>query len=293
MLHRVLPRSGILDQGANPEWTLSEPVFANFLEFLLKHYNLISLSDLNHAEGNVKMLPPRAALITFDDGWRDNHLYALPHLMRLRIPAHVFIATDWINSKKAFWQEQLYTALANDVEKLTAFVSETDYPGNVASFDALVEWLNDREPVESSYSHSFSCLQENLPKDRQMISDDEIVELVRAGISVGSHGASHQRLTNFSVDDLQYEIESSIKRLSDLTGESVESLSFPHGAFNDSTMSYCKQAGIRFIFNSVDGIIRSNTHLYGRVHVAEHALVSNGIFTEYVAAFNLFFRKHL
>ena len=53
--------------------------------------------------------------VTFDDGWRDNFLYAFPVLRQLGIPATVFLATGAVEQREPFWWQGL-DALGRDVE---------------------------------------------------------------------------------------------------------------------------------------------------------------------------------
>ena len=48
-------------------------------------------------------MPQRAALITFDDGYRDNHDAAWPVLRAQGLPAVLFVATGCIGSAEPFW----------------------------------------------------------------------------------------------------------------------------------------------------------------------------------------------
>jgi peptidoglycan/xylan/chitin deacetylase (PgdA/CDA1 family) len=46
-----------------------------------------------------RRLPPRSLLITFDDGWLDNYLYAFPVLQEFRMRAVVFLVTGWVAAR--------------------------------------------------------------------------------------------------------------------------------------------------------------------------------------------------
>ncbi len=47
-------------------------------------------------QGKLKV-PKKSVLITFDDGWRDNFIYAYPILKKYNLKATLFIVTQWID----------------------------------------------------------------------------------------------------------------------------------------------------------------------------------------------------
>src|SRR3977135_1703177 len=68
--------------------------FAAQLDFLQRHYKIVSLSDyLSDRHGKLR-LPPYSAVLTFDDGFRNFLTVAAPILAARNIPATVFLITD-------------------------------------------------------------------------------------------------------------------------------------------------------------------------------------------------------
>ena len=117
--HRVIPPA---DCPARPEkWecyrslpgiVVSPEMFAKQIEFIVKRYNVIPLMDLvGHLERG-KRIPRRSAVITFDDGWRDNFVYAFPVLKKYQVPATIFLTTGFIGTTKLFWPERLISILS-------------------------------------------------------------------------------------------------------------------------------------------------------------------------------------
>src|SRR5206468_3716435 len=87
---RVLMYHKINDQPGNPVTvpvSLFDEQMAQIGEL---GYTVVSIDQvLDHMTGRAP-LPPRAVLITFDDGYRDNLLNAAPILQRHGYPAVVF-----------------------------------------------------------------------------------------------------------------------------------------------------------------------------------------------------------
>lgn len=78
--------------------------------------------------------------------------------------------------------------------------------------------------------------------DRRL-TDDEVLQLSAAGWEIGSHTATHPRLSECSEVQQREEIAGSKKRLEDLVGKAVTSLAYPFGAYSDTTLRLAKEAG--------------------------------------------------
>jgi peptidoglycan/xylan/chitin deacetylase (PgdA/CDA1 family) len=93
MYHRVA------DEHPTP-WTVSNGTFARQIDWLRRHFDLISLAE---AQVRLRTANDRAAVsITFDDGYAENCQAALPLLVRLRIPCTYFVATRFVVEQRPF-----------------------------------------------------------------------------------------------------------------------------------------------------------------------------------------------
>lgn len=104
MYHKVDGREGN---------TIAVPpaLFARQMAFLAERYRVVSLAEVvAHLDGG-ESLPPRAVLVTFDDGYRDNLVAAAPVLERHGLPAVVFVPLDFVgNDRPLPHDEQLAEA---------------------------------------------------------------------------------------------------------------------------------------------------------------------------------------
>src|SRR5262245_26133765 len=87
--------------------------FAEQLEYLAKHYTLVTLSRLADClrEGES---PTNLAAITIDDGYRDAYEIAFPILRKHRAPATVFVVTEFVEGTTWLWNDipRYLTAMA-------------------------------------------------------------------------------------------------------------------------------------------------------------------------------------
>lgn len=63
------------------------------------------------------------------------------------------------------------------------------------------------------------------------------------GVSIGSHGATHELMTKLDSRKLRVELASSKKLLEDITGRPVSTLSYPHGAVDARVRDAAVEAG--------------------------------------------------
>lgn len=80
-------------------------------------------------------------------------------------------------------------------------------------------------------------------------------------VTLGIHGYTHQPLTVHSSHELKGQISRAIQWLSDATGESVTTLSYPHGKVNDLVTQVVAECGITHAACSKFGPVRPDSDL--------------------------------
>jgi peptidoglycan/xylan/chitin deacetylase (PgdA/CDA1 family) len=297
MFHRVLPPDTAAFQNAEREFTFSVAGFGRCLDFVQKHYEVVALADLAHARAGIKPLPNNAALITFDDGWRDTLMHALPELRRRNLQALLFVATEIPALREPrWWQDALVTVLADSRAK--AKLTELLRPPNQSStvvpplsppqINALLAAL---PPEERMRLLADVCSLVDLP--RQMLSAAELAALQGDTFTLGAHGHSHAPLTH--VADPMRELVASCQWLKS-THSVPLSMSFPHGAHNQNLVQLAREAGFQWLFTSDPVLVPTDAHAtdaltLGRIHIPENQWTCAGGKISYprLATF-LFFR---
>lgn len=101
------------------EWTIRPRDFQRRLDWMERRFDFVSLAEAQRRlrEGN----PRPAVALTFDDGYAENCEFALPLLLKRRIPFAYFVATDFVLHGKAFpHDEGEYLAPPNTPEQIRA-----------------------------------------------------------------------------------------------------------------------------------------------------------------------------
>jgi len=107
----ILTYHGVLRNGSDSYVNrncVDVAVFERQMRWLKQNYRVLSLSRLLDGLQGKADLPQYAAAITFDDGFRNNYTAAFPVLVRLGLPATIFVTTNYIGSKNALlWTEKV------------------------------------------------------------------------------------------------------------------------------------------------------------------------------------------
>lgn len=99
MYHKVNPNpeTGNLGLRVNPddfEWQM---------RYLFEQgYQSISLRELRDYVEEGKPIPPKSMVITFDDGYKDNYIYALPIMEKYGFTATIFVVVNTIGKVNKF-----------------------------------------------------------------------------------------------------------------------------------------------------------------------------------------------
>jgi peptidoglycan/xylan/chitin deacetylase (PgdA/CDA1 family) len=100
MYHRVAERSSGV---AAPTWNVTPVRLRSQIEGLLSHaFKAWPLRTILETVSGSRSLPPKVFAVTFDDGFENNLLDALPVLADLRVPATIFVATAYLDSARPF-----------------------------------------------------------------------------------------------------------------------------------------------------------------------------------------------
>ncbi len=270
MFHRTLRRDDPRWASCDPDYTLGEDLFVASLAFFRRHYRVVSLQDVLRARRDGTGLPPRALLITFDDGWLDNVDYALPALRSAGLPAVMFVAADAVGARQPFYQEQIVAAWRLGTlseEALAASVVEHSDEAHgdkrsgrtgIAGLRRLIAQLEIMPSASrrAVLEHHADVLNDGV---QHMIDIDDLARLRAGGIELGLHGKSHVAMTR--AEDLANELggarETMATMLSPLSpneglaSDACATMSFPHGAFDDGIAVQAREAGYELLFTSV------------------------------------------
>jgi peptidoglycan/xylan/chitin deacetylase (PgdA/CDA1 family) len=91
-------------------------------------------------------------------------------------------------------------------------------------------------------------------KSRRLLSLEQIRELHRHGVHIGSHTLTHAWLTSASDHDLKCEVQDSKRKLEDMLGAEVPSFAYPWGIADLRVRSAAARAGYKVALTTQEGL---------------------------------------
>jgi peptidoglycan/xylan/chitin deacetylase (PgdA/CDA1 family) len=84
---------------------------------------------------------------------------------------------------------------------------------------------------------------------------DQIRELRDAGVTIGAHGAAHLHMPDLTPDEIQADIESSVRRIEEELGAPPALFSYPHGEITLAARDAIVAAGFKAAFGQHSGAV--------------------------------------
>jgi len=235
--------------------------FAQQMRHLARYYHVVSMPDVLDAVKRGQPLRERSVLITFDDAYADFADIAWPILKQFRLPVTVFVPTAYpARPDLAFWWDKLYQAFRS-----TRRTALYDTPlGSLAlttsdlrrrSLRALQEYVPTVPHDEAMRLVDRVCaeLAEAPVMCGSVLTWDQLRQLARDGVTLGSHTRTHPIMTQLPHDQIREEVRGSQQDLKTEIGFAFPIFCYPNGDHNDTITTTLREEGILLGFTTLAG----------------------------------------
>ena len=274
MYHRVA------ELQADP-WQLavSADNFEAQVKVLKQRYNVVELEELLE-EKRGKLFSRKKVCITFDDGYLDNYLVARPILEKYQCPATFFISTYFSQKGQPYWSDELMELIFSPAKLPSPFlfsihgeqVSVTlDHNGHLTEdqIEKQRTWIWSEKPSTERCKLYFLLWEKMRPLPQQEIEHllcslkkmigavdldmgqympmtmANIMELSRSKyIRIGMHTHTHPALSMHGRAFQEKELVENKNLLEKICGQPIQTLSYPHGRYNNDTLSLVRELNI-------------------------------------------------
>lgn len=252
----------------DPQQRITTQIFADFVTYYQAHgYTFVTPGDV------LAGLDParRYVLITFDDGYYNNHL-ALPILRRYGVPATFFISSHHVQAGRAFWWDVVYRARRR--QPLPPAAQQAEY--------ALLKQLQHEEIEAYLFTHfGPDALRPVSDLDRPFTPAELAAFAQAPEVVLGNHTSHHAVLTNYPPPVATRELLDCQQYLAQLTGTLPCAVAYPNGNVSAAVLAAAGEVGLRlgttvqagknylpFAYHHVDSLQLKRFLLWGDQDVA-------------------------
>jgi peptidoglycan/xylan/chitin deacetylase (PgdA/CDA1 family) len=273
------------------------------IQFLKKRYNLISPESFLAWRRDQEQLPPRAVLLTCDDGLLNCFSDMLPVLQEETVRGLFFVTGASTNQSRAtLWYEDLLRLfLGAAAGRFCIACGEIVLEGELASTEERRRlwwhWVRQLSQVSPSVRHAvlaaakkkFSasqCIDMEIEKADfaswrrfSLMGSEELVRLADAGMTLGAHTLSHPLLAHAPVEMARAEIFESKAMLEAVLGRKIWALAYPFGfqeSITTEVLKLAQEAGFDCAFLNYGGGLGVDLSRFAlpRIHVTAEMTLS-------------------
>jgi peptidoglycan/xylan/chitin deacetylase (PgdA/CDA1 family) len=274
---------------ASPSIGISPKIFEAQLRYFAEKNNIVSLDKVAQCLADGQPFPPRAVVLTFDDGYRDNYL-AYRIMKKYGATGTFYIAAGCIDAGEPLWLfEVIYLLKKTKAINITIAVDDFDetFPLENATarlvaarkITAIIKSndLKFREKVRDQIRDQTRDVEDYLEKAAQvMLTWEQVRELSANGMNIGGHTVTHLNLPNADPNDAASEINNCKILIEEKIGKQVDHFSYPNGGdydyYNNVIKEYVKQAGYKTATTSNNGLaaFQSDVFELNRIRITDH-----------------------
>jgi peptidoglycan/xylan/chitin deacetylase (PgdA/CDA1 family) len=271
--------------------------------FLRRHFQPVPLAEIARSLDTGAPLPPGAVAVTVDDGYRDFLLDAFPVFEKWRIPATVFLMTDFIDRKTWPWWSQVEYAVRHGRARRVRLC----FPPNLPERELPLESREQRQRAEAvireqlvkipgrerlAFMESLAGIFDleiprEAPPEHAALTWDDVRRLTGAGVEFGAHTKTHPILPLEDEASIEEEIAGSKARIEEEVGQPALHFCYPNGDYNDAAIAAVARCGFQTAVTIHSGLNapRANRYLLKRLSIDFDS--TDAYFREHVAGMHV------
>lgn len=303
--HRIVADLARAEQETEVGMVTSVETFRRQMKLIREHCEVLTLDEAAVSLRDERPITRTAAVITFDDGYRDFYDLAWPVLCELGLPATVFVPTAFIGGGRMLNHDRFYLyvmkARSRGLSLHVPLVKAGLSAEKVAALCAEVNPL--RVYSQLSYlpfalrERSLQCLNDFVGDQQEenlngfsLLDWEMIREMASAGVFFGAHTDNHVVLANEEPQTVEREIRRSKQALEEKLGQPARAFAYPTGKYNAAVKDAVGRAGFEVAVTTERRLNRRGDDLLalGRICLCEESTRGvNGRYSDAVARLRL------
>lgn len=217
--------------------------FTDDLDFLIRNFQRIGLSEFLKHIHDKTILPENSFLLTFDDGFREIYDIVAPILLSKNLTATFFLTSNYIDNRELGYDQ-----------KKSLIIDYLIQPENNHAFEHINSFLglqrNDMSGLQKAILkipyHNRTLIDkialelkynfdEYLIKYKPYITSEQVRELLNKGFTFGAHSIDHPWFSELTLDEQINQAISSIQIVTEKFSIPYRVFAFP---YSDNKISY-------------------------------------------------------
>jgi peptidoglycan/xylan/chitin deacetylase (PgdA/CDA1 family) len=292
MYHGVVNTKCLRDRATNMNTILADDLTWQ-LAYLKEHYTVVPLIEIFNRLRLHKSLTGLAA-VTFDDGYFNVYSNAAPILLRLGIPATIFIIAGLVGSGQLTWYDTVeigllrYPGKSIKCEGQTHNIQKDRWVTIRAVMAALKAMpIEIRDEFVHKLAFEVGIERAQYDENYRLMDWSEILALQSNGISFGVHSYSHPNLSKTLPANLRCEIDVASQIVSERLSIPMHALCFcyPDGDYNRLIRDKVEAAGLCGAVTVGEALVRPSEDPYAVPRIGVYRNQSSAMFYDSTVGF--------
>lgn len=269
--HRVVEDFDDESQRVIPGLLVSARTFERHIEEVRRQgYEFVSLAEALEVNAGLKRAKRDLAVMTFDDGYRDNYEVGFPLLQKHGVPATIYLPTEFIGSDKRLPHDRLYHLLklahdraGREKNHLVNRVAGVD-PWSpaleqepAAAIDAIISRFPYAQVLRIIDSLSERLGHPAAPEGGALLDWEQCRTMQHSGlVSFGAHTVRHMPLHHEELATVEREVRESRLTVERELGAPCRDFAYPNGYYSKEIVRRLVRSGFRSGVTTEDALNR-------------------------------------
>ena len=227
----------ITKEKSNDPLSVCIKTFENQIKFLKDNFKIVPINSML----NKDFSDDHQISVTFDDGYKDNLLNAVPILEKYNAPAIIYITTRFLEKKCEMWWYELQLFIENNNE-INFIYMDKSYKFKLISPKEKIKSFKKISLLfkKLKYKEQNDLLQiitSNIKRtqfNELLLNKDDLLRLKNSKlITLGGHTHNHLSLKHLKEHEILEELKTSKKIIEEIIGKKIDHFAYPYGTKND------------------------------------------------------------
>ncbi len=247
-------------------------------------------------------LPPRSVTITFDDGFVDSYVHALPLLGKFGFPSTLYLTTHYCRHRLPVFNlivnYVLWKSGKSTIELrkfgLPGVASIRNYGERQAVVTSLLRYSEARGMGSAAKDEIVRSIAEDCGVDYnrilrarllQLMTPDEVGAAARSGMDMELH--THRHRTPRDRELFTKEIRDNAACIREFTGREPVHFCYPSGDYDPRFFGWLKESGVRTATTCEPGLAAAGTEPYRLPRMLDDSVATEVDFERWLSGFRI------